>query len=86
MTHSARQHKLNPVSLNFPYEGPKSFFELLERGVDRYKANYDSVFQAKERFTWAGIPVEIDPDIPLNEIRLRESTGKVHKITNVGQS
>jgi len=32
---------------------------------------------------WAWIPVEIDASMPRNEIQLRYSSGKVHKIINL---
>lgn len=29
---------------NFPYEPPSALYELVARGVDRYRANYDRAF------------------------------------------
>jgi hypothetical protein len=70
---------------NFPYEGPTTMWEACERPIDRYRENYDKVFSSTEpqKFEWAGIPVKIDPEMPRNELHLRDSIGQVHKITNL---
>ena len=35
------------MAYNFPYEGPKNLYELLTRGTNRYKENYDRAFEKK---------------------------------------